>query len=256
MLTHCIDESLLQPLESKDIEEGDQRYMAKELLDPKQCNDLSKADVFSLGLTLYGLLLGEHDKLPGNGAEWHALRDGTAPGRLDNGRLQSIVVGSMMLPDYQKRPSAEDVLKQMDASENENDSENQAALANHALSQLSGAKVPLVEKSIGVVKADTKTGVTTNSGSLIGTKIPFNGVDSVVTSVDEENGIFHITLDNVSGKKARKEVSRAVLDFPVGTKVTYHGDSFVVSKQTGKKVEINGDNKKVMVLPRSLVRDE
>ena len=89
----------------QNVEEGDQRYMAKELLD--HCDDLSKADIFSLGLTVYSLLSGV--ELPRDGPLWHDLRSGRVPEPLEC--LQDVVVGSMMEPDYQKRPSATELLR-------------------------------------------------------------------------------------------------------------------------------------------------
>ena len=93
----------------KNVEEGDPRYMAKELLDWGNCDDLSKADIFSFGLTMYELLSGI--KLPANGPLWHDLRNGRAPARLDY--LHSFVE-SMMEPDYRIRPSAARLLRQID----------------------------------------------------------------------------------------------------------------------------------------------
>lgn len=78
--------------------------MANELL--HHTEDLSKADIFSLGLTVYGLLSGV--KIPDEGPLWHDLREGRVSRPLDI--LQDVVVGSMMEPDYQKRPSATELL--------------------------------------------------------------------------------------------------------------------------------------------------
>ena len=60
------------------LKEGDARYMAKELLDvtPNQIQnneiDLTKADIFSLGISIFKMMKG--GDLPSNGLEWHALR--------------------------------------------------------------------------------------------------------------------------------------------------------------------------------------
>ena len=91
----------------KDVEEGDPRYMAMELLG--ECDELSKADIFSFGLTLYEILSGM--ELPANGPLWQDLRKGRAPEHLEV--LHDMVVVSMMEPDYRKRPSAAELLKQM-----------------------------------------------------------------------------------------------------------------------------------------------
>ena len=55
----------------ENINEGDSRYMAPELLndiDNHKLYDLTKADVFSLGLTIYELIINE--LLPKNGPKW------------------------------------------------------------------------------------------------------------------------------------------------------------------------------------------
>ncbi|CAM9480020.1 unnamed protein product, partial [Ectocarpus fasciculatus] len=58
-----------------DVVEGDSRYMSKELLNDDHSN-LTKCDVFSLGITLYEIISGR--PLPPNGEEWHRLRSGKA----------------------------------------------------------------------------------------------------------------------------------------------------------------------------------
>ena len=57
-----------------DICEGDCRYLPRELLKPKVPFDLSKADVFSFGMTLYEMVTLR--SLPTEGQSWHDLRDG------------------------------------------------------------------------------------------------------------------------------------------------------------------------------------
>jgi len=56
-----------------EINEGDSRYLAREVLQGN-FSDLTKADVFSLGLTCYELATNPKE-LPCNGEEWHRLRD-------------------------------------------------------------------------------------------------------------------------------------------------------------------------------------
>ncbi len=48
-----------------DVEEGDSRYLAKEVLNLDSKVDLTKADIFSLGMTAYEMLTLE--LLPNNG---------------------------------------------------------------------------------------------------------------------------------------------------------------------------------------------
>ena len=60
----------------KDVMEGDSRYLAKELLSTEENvnTDLTKADIFSLGATIYECAIGR--PLPNNGNEWHDIRNG------------------------------------------------------------------------------------------------------------------------------------------------------------------------------------
>ncbi len=67
---------LTQIVEENDIPEGDCRYLAKELLneDPNiAIPDLTKADVFALGMIIYELVEGVD--LNKNGQQWHDLRE-------------------------------------------------------------------------------------------------------------------------------------------------------------------------------------
>lgn len=57
-----------------ELDEGDSRYLAREILNYNSETDLTKADIFSLGLSLFeGMTLVQ---LPNNGSFWHQLRDG------------------------------------------------------------------------------------------------------------------------------------------------------------------------------------
>lgn len=65
------------------IVEGDGRFVAKELLsDFSEADilskrlDLTKTDIFSLGMTLFGLMLRDCESLPYNGGAWRFLRSG------------------------------------------------------------------------------------------------------------------------------------------------------------------------------------
>eukprot|EP00977_Amphora_coffeiformis_P029818 scaffold42962_cov191-Amphora_coffeaeformis.AAC.1 len=219
------------PMDSKDIEDGDQRYIAKELLDNNH-KDLSKADIFSLGLTIYSLSL--KTKLPQDGPEWHALRNGFAPGRLPLKEFHDIVVLSMMHPEYQKRGSAMGLLKQLDESaEKSHQAENQPTLANLASS--SDEPQP--------------------NGLQIGARGLFNGCAYVVTHIHDGKCHVDIRITDNHRTKVMKKVSLYVLNFPKGTKVKYHGTRFVVSKQTNMKVEISNGDTTRKAMPTSLEFD-
>jgi len=64
-------------VQEHDIPEGDARYLAKELLnnDPDApMPDLTKADIFALGITIYELI--ERTELVKEGQQWLDLREG------------------------------------------------------------------------------------------------------------------------------------------------------------------------------------
>ncbi|KAF9572134.1 Protein kinase, membrane associated tyrosine threonine 1 [Mortierella alpina] len=65
--------SITFPVEVKDITEGDKFYMAMELLNGG-CGKYS--DIFSLGITVYEMVMNRSGELPGEGQEWHRLREG------------------------------------------------------------------------------------------------------------------------------------------------------------------------------------
>merc|ERR1719231_1032984 len=58
-----------------EVQEGDSRYMSRELLELDDRRDLTKCDIFSLGCTVYQICINE--PLPANGDEWLAIRAGT-----------------------------------------------------------------------------------------------------------------------------------------------------------------------------------
>lgn len=98
---------------TEEVEEGDSRYMSRELLlGGGNQEDLTKSDIFSLGITMYEVC--SRKKLPANGQQWQDLRnglivfdgDGVSPTSND---MQQIV-RQMMCQDFRGRPSAVELL--------------------------------------------------------------------------------------------------------------------------------------------------
>lgn len=100
-------------VKGEDIIEGDSRYLAPELLNDiheNSCPDLTKADIFSLGLTFYEVITGI--SLPPNGEEWHEVRSLKLTHFESNRHSEHLknLVKSMLNPLPQMRPSAEELL--------------------------------------------------------------------------------------------------------------------------------------------------
>eukprot|EP00559_Dactyliosolen_fragilissimus_P001291 CAMPEP_0184866062 /NCGR_PEP_ID=MMETSP0580-20130426/20586_1 /TAXON_ID=1118495 /ORGANISM="Dactyliosolen fragilissimus" /LENGTH=702 /DNA_ID=CAMNT_0027365525 /DNA_START=89 /DNA_END=2197 /DNA_ORIENTATION=- len=92
-----------------DIDEGDSRYMSLDLLSFTTPSDISKCDVFSLGITMYEICTGRN--LPSDGQEWQDLRAGNlSPMQNTHPELQKII-HKMMDPDPSLRPSAKVLLQ-------------------------------------------------------------------------------------------------------------------------------------------------
>ncbi|KAH8305499.1 hypothetical protein KR018_012252, partial [Drosophila ironensis] len=88
------------------VEEGDCRYLSKEILHEDYSN-LFKADIFSLGITLYEVAGG--GPLPKNGPEWHKLRNGEVPVLPNLSRDFNELIAQMMHPDPDKRPTSQSI---------------------------------------------------------------------------------------------------------------------------------------------------
>lgn len=85
------------------LEEGDCRYLTREVLN-EDMSDLPKADIFALALTAYEAAGG--GPLPMYGDLWQAIRDGhLQPLPLISKELLNLL-GNMIRPDHQSRPSA------------------------------------------------------------------------------------------------------------------------------------------------------
>ena len=104
------DFGLVSKISEHDVEEGDSRYMSRELLSGDH-SDLTKSDIFSLGITLYELCLGGLRPLPSNGAEWQSLRDASFPLLATTPDDMQHLIRLMMNPTFHSRPTAAELLK-------------------------------------------------------------------------------------------------------------------------------------------------
>lgn len=136
-----------------DVEEGDSRYMSKELLSGDHA-DLTKSDIFSLGMTLYEVCLGGKP-LPTNGPEWQALRSANIPDAPGTPNEMNRIIKVMMNPAYIGRPSASELLKRPQL--------------------LSEEQKALLEEKNKVVQANLALAVQTNRLKML-TPIPRKGV--------------------------------------------------------------------------------
>ena len=99
----------------KPIEEGDERYCSKELIedDGKRHVDLLKADVFSLGASVLELCLGRSLGYSGNDGheEWHNIRSGNLDGLVLNHYSDDLIsfIKGLLDPNPLDRPDAHEV---------------------------------------------------------------------------------------------------------------------------------------------------
>ncbi|XP_074268528.1 wee1-like protein kinase isoform X1 [Silene latifolia] len=88
------------------IEEGDARYMPQEILNEKY-DHLDKVDIFSLGVSIYELLLGS--SLPDTGHQ--LLKEGKLPLLPTNSLQLQNLLKAMVDPDPAQRPSAKQIIE-------------------------------------------------------------------------------------------------------------------------------------------------
>lgn len=132
------DFGLVSKVSEHDVEEGDSRYMSMELLSGDH-SDLTKSDLFSLGITLYELCLGGIRHLPTNGPEWQSLRAGNFMSLANTPNEMQHMIKLMMNPNYAARPSAGELLKRPQLLSDEQKAllaeRNKVVQANRALAE-------------------------------------------------------------------------------------------------------------------------
>ena len=105
------DLGLLTHAFGREVEEGDCRYMAPELLNEETEKDLTKTDIYALGMTLIEILSGK--SLPKNGNEWHEIRKSSSPLSLPStSPALCRLIQRMIDLDPSKRPTAAFIVQQ------------------------------------------------------------------------------------------------------------------------------------------------
>jgi serine/threonine protein kinase len=148
----------------QDVEEGDSRYMSMELLSGEH-DDLTKSDIFSLGITFYQVCL-RGKSLPTNGPEWQALRSADVPIPPVISNEMQLIIRQMMDPAAATRPTASELLKRPQLLSDEQKAlqaeKEKVLVANLALvaqqQKLNRMMTPLPPRK-GLVRANTWNGV-------------------------------------------------------------------------------------------------
>ncbi|KAK3593865.1 hypothetical protein CHS0354_011470 [Potamilus streckersoni] len=95
-------------IKNPSVEEGDCRYLPCEILQDDYSN-LPKADIFSLGLTIFEV--GGGYELPKNGILWQDIRNGKLPELPHYSKEFNMILQSMVQKNPQNRPSALSLLQ-------------------------------------------------------------------------------------------------------------------------------------------------
>lgn len=109
-LGHCTELSPTTGMPLSEVLDGDFTYMATEVVNDDY-DFLKKADVFSLGLSLYEWFLPSGQRLPAKGEEWTQLRQGQLPHACHMSPAFAQMVRWMVDGDVERRCSVDQVLR-------------------------------------------------------------------------------------------------------------------------------------------------
>ena len=99
------DLGLATSLTQWDEQEGDARYLSRDLLD---AHPSFAADIFSFGMMIYELATGE--TLPGHGPRWDYLRSGAVPPLTTCSEHLASLITRAMHPTPRERPNAQQIM--------------------------------------------------------------------------------------------------------------------------------------------------
>jgi len=122
--------------ETNFVEEGESRYVAKELINSSEKVDFAKADMFSLGATVYEICLGQ--ALSTKVEVWHALRNSQFDKSFLNSYSQELCdcITSLMDPLPVNRPSSLQLFEQLKAKSSSFQSNNNSLIITSELDEL------------------------------------------------------------------------------------------------------------------------
>ncbi|EKX49023.1 hypothetical protein GUITHDRAFT_105104 [Guillardia theta CCMP2712] len=90
-------------------EEGDKRYLSREMLQHSESCDLFKADIFALGVSV--VELASVTPLPTEGSDYHRIRDGKVDFPPSLSPPFQALIQSLLDPNPMNRPSASDIVR-------------------------------------------------------------------------------------------------------------------------------------------------